>query len=299
MRYYRASMRHRVWCETLCFEDLLAAKTVTLLQRYRLDALVAVRPWQLDDAVPVFASLQAQGIFCAAWPMVADEDGRWASAPSMAKFVAFAEHVIDRLRPAEIVIDLEPAFDRLRNWKALRAAPKAEPYEIKQYQRSRSDLQAAIARWRNLRAADGDTLRVTTAVIPVVAFDPSWLWAGAMQRMLGTPVDGLDVDRHSIMAYTSLLEGWSRGLVNRSRAEWLLARFAARANGKWGHRGALSLGTVAPGAFGDEPCYRSPRELARDVQIARAAGVVELSLFDLGGVMRSRDPQAWLHALTT
>ena len=231
--------------------------------------------------------------------MLADEDGRWASASSMAKYVAFAEHVVDVLNPAEVVIDLEPAFDRLRNWKALRAAPKADPTEVKAYERSRSDLASAIARWRTRSADNQRALRVTTAVIPVVALDPSWAWAGVMQRLLGTPVDGLDVDRHSVMAYTSLLEGWSRGLVNRGRAEWLLARFAARTARKWGPRGAVSLGTVAPGAFGDEPSYRSPRELARDVKIARAAGVTELSLFDLGGVMRSPDPQAWLHALTT
>ncbi len=297
MRYYRFLMRHRVWSETLCFADLVADDTVALLQRYRLDALVAVRPWQVDEAVPVFAKLQAAGVFCAVWPMLADEDGRWASASSMAKYVAFAEHVVDVLNPAEVVVDLEPAFDRLRNWKALRAAPKADPTEVKAYERSRSDLASAIARWR--ARSVGQQLRVTTAVIPVVAFDPSWAWAGVMQRLLGTPVDGLDVDRHSVMAYTSLLEGWSRGVVNRSRAEWLLARFATRTARKWGSRGAVSLGTVAPGAFGDEPSYRSPEELARDVKIARAAGVSELSLFDLGGVMRSADPQAWLQALTT
>jgi hypothetical protein len=287
-------MRYRVWCETISFEELVAPAVINLLHSYQIDALVAVRPWQLTAAVETFARLRSTGVYVAAWPMIADEDGRWASTHSMTKFVAFAEQVVDVLHPQEIVIDLEPAFDRMKNWKALRAAPKGEVHEVKQYQRAQRDLSSAIRRWRS----NVPGLRVSTAVIPVVAFDPSWRWGKIAQRILGTPVDELDVESHSVMAYSSLLEGWSRGFVDRRRAEWLVKQCATRARKKWGIRGAMSLGTVAPGAFGDEPSYRDPRELSRDVIIARTSGIPEVSLFDLGGIMRSASPHAWFDALT-
>jgi hypothetical protein len=55
---------------------------------------------------------------------------------------------------------------------------------------------------------------------------------------------------------------------------------------------------VGTGAFGDEPTYRSPAELADDVAVARGAGVDDLALFDLGGVLRRPPAEAWLEAFT-
>ena len=114
--------------------------------------------------------------------------------------------------------------------------------------------------------------------------------------MLGTPATALDVDRHSVMAYTSLYEGWSRGLVNRARAERLFQLTARLTHARFGARASLSIGTVGTGAFGDEIGYRDPRELARDVALARAAGFDELALFDLGGVVRRAPAEAWFDA---
>ena len=99
------------------------------------------------------------------------------------------------------------------------------------------------------------------------------------------------------MAYTSLFEGWSRGLVDRRRAEALLASCARLSRSRFGERAALSLGTVGPGAFGDEPSYRDPGELARDVLIAKTSGIEELSLFELGGILRRAPIEPWFEAL--
>jgi hypothetical protein len=118
-----------------------------------------------------------------------------------------------------------------------------------------------------------------------------------IQRVLGTPVSALPVDRHSVMAYTSLIEGWSGGWISRRSAEALLSACARLARVRFGARASLSLGTVGPGAFGDEPCYRDVDELARDVELACAAGIDEIALFDLGGVLRRPPAEAWFAAL--
>src|SRR5262249_13382791 len=65
-----------------------------------------------------------------------------------------------------------------------------------------------------------------------------------------------------------------------------------------GTRAGLSLGVVGTGAFGHEPTYPSVNELAFDVTLARHAGIDDLALFDLGGVL-ARNAEVWLEAFTT
>ncbi len=290
-----------MWCETLAFEELPAA--LPLLVRHRVDLLLAVRPWQLGEIAEVVRRARGEGVFVAVWPMLADEDGRWANARSCDKYIAFVDQLLAVVPEAdELAIDLEPPFDELerliRRGRGVGSAATPAPALCSglgparlpslSFRSARDDLATATRRWHA-------SLRITTAVIPFLAFERGGAW---MQRFLGTPVTALDVDRHSAMAYTSLLEGWSRGVLDRRRAEAVFTRCAVAAKARFGERAALSLGCVGAGAFGSEPAYRDPSELARDVALARAAGIEELALFDLGGVMRRPPPEAWFDALS-
>lgn len=280
-------MRRRVWSETLPLDELARPAVVALLARFRVDVMIAVRPWQLADVGDAVRRLQDAGVFVALWPMLADADGRWASAASSIGFVAFADDLLARVPFVdELAIDLEPPLRDLARWKDLRPTWRQTP-SPHSYRAARDLLVAAVERWGNQR-------RVTTAVLPLLAFEWRGQW---LQRLLGTPATSLAVERHSVMAYTSLFEGWSRGLVDRHRAERLLAATARWTCARFGPKAALSLGTVGPGAFGDETSYRDVGELARDVTLARAAGIDDLSLFELGGVVRRAPAEAWLEAL--
>lgn len=261
-----------MWCETLAFDEVVPL--APLLARYRLDLLLAVRPWHLDEAAAAISALRDRGVFVAVWPMLADDEGRWASVSSAESFAGFCDTVAERIPADELAIDLEPPIVRAR-------------HTMRGFGDARARLAQVIERWR--------PRRITSAIMPFLTAEVAGTW---MQRAFGTPVTDLDVDRHSVMAYTSLYEGWSYRLVNRRRAEWALAATARLARSRFGARAALSLGTIGTGAFGNEPCYRDPRELARDVEIARDAGIDELSLFDLGGVVRRAPAEAWLDAFT-
>jgi len=284
---YYPTVRRRVWCETLPFEELARPPVIELLARFGVDLLLAVRPWQIAEVDEVVRRFQDAGVFVALWPMLADDDGRWASAASSGAFITFADELLARAASAnELAIDLEPPLHLLARWKAGRPTWRQTP-SVRSYGAARDSLVDAVARWRIDR-------RVTTAVLPLLAFEWRGQW---LQRLLGTPASELTVERHSVMAYTSLYEGWSRGLVDRGRAEYLLAVTARFTRSRFGGKAALSLGTVGPGAFGDETAYRDVDELARDVALARAAGIDEIALFELGGVIRRAPAEAWLEAL--
>jgi hypothetical protein len=282
---HTTAVRRRVWCETLPYDELVRSPLTARLGRQQIDLLLAVRPWQLAEVADVVRRLQADGVFVALWPMLADVDGRWVSATTHAGFVGFTDELLARVPFAdELVLDLEPPIATLARWKAGRPSWRASPHR---YRDARDALAAAVDRWRAAH-------RVTTAILPFLALELGGQW---LQRLLGTPTSGLAVDRHSMMAYTSLFEGWSRGLVDRRRAEALLVGCARLARRRFGDRAALSLGAVGPGAFGDEPAYRTAGELARDVALARGAGIAELSVFELGGIVRRPPIEPWLDAL--
>ncbi|MCK6550309.1 hypothetical protein L6R52_31020, partial [Myxococcota bacterium] len=59
---------------------------------------------------------------------------------------------------------------------------------------------------------------------------------------------------------------------------------------------SVSVGLAGPGKLGDEPVLPSPDALALDVAAARAAGVDDLALFSLEGVLGRASPEAWLEA---
>ncbi|MCZ7678741.1 MAG: hypothetical protein M5U28_08205 [Sandaracinaceae bacterium] len=117
------------------------------------------------------------------------------------------------------------------------------------------------------------------------------------QRTLGAPIDGVPYHTVSAMLYTTLLEGYSFGVLDRADARALLSRFARMAAERFGARAGVSLGAVGAGALGDERTYRSERELAEDVALSLAAGVRDLALFDLAGVLSRPPIERWLDAL--
>jgi hypothetical protein len=305
-----AMTKLRIYCETLPFEAVQRPRTVALLRRYDLEIVLAVRPWQLAELPGVAHVLAAAGVPMSVWPMLSDDEGRWASAHNAASFVDFVRRAADALAdagvaPREVLLDLEPPFAHAR---ALAASAGSEGEGGGGGARTLLGLGASRPRTASASAMDAAAKELATAVRelhdrgiatasaiwPLVALDPRG--TRGWQALLGTPVDALATERVSVMMYTSILEGWSRGAVRRRDATALLAAATARALRRWGTAAGMSLGCVGTGALADEPVYRDPSELAEDVAIARAAGSNDLSLFDLGGVLHREPAEAWLDA---
>ena len=304
------TQRLRIYCETLPYEVVTRPRTLALLRRHALEIVLAVRPWQLAELPAAARALAGEGVPLSVWPMLADEQGRWANVDNAAAFVGFVRDTTGALdaanvAPNEVLLDLEPPFAHAR---ALAVGAGSERESVAG--RARALLGLGVARPRPKSAAVMDSasselgaaitelhargIGTASAVWPLVALDApgdrGW------QALLGTPVDALATSRVSVMVYTSILEGWSRGAVRRHDAMALLAAASARATRRWGGRAGVSLGCVGTGALLDEPVYRDPTELAEDVALARAGGVTDLSLFDLGGVLGREPAEAWLDA---
>ena len=269
---------------TLCSEPVLR-----LLRDHGLQVLVAVAPGQVSQLGGLTRSFGDAGVELGLWPMVADSDGRWGSTFNAQLFADFVMRVVDASPDAHtIAIDLEPPIAMVQGLLAGR------PEAYRGLMRSDSWAPGHAILDQLLGTLSRGGYHCLAAANPMLLGDgrgeSAWQW------LFGTPIDELPFDAVSFMTYTSLIEGYSRGLINRRIARSMLAQTASAARVQWGSRASLSIGTVGGGALGDERPYRSLRELEEDVAVARACGVEDLALFDLSGVLTKPDPQAWIRA---
>ncbi|MDC0745099.1 hypothetical protein [Polyangium mundeleinium] len=283
----------RIWCEMVTHAEITSPAVLAALAQRKIGLIVAAQPGPRADLVRLAQAARDAGLSFAIWPMLTDAAGRWASVDNAARFASYVHALVDELDaagalPDEVALDLEPPIDRLRRMLGLdppaRSAPPPDDGEA---------ILGALV--RDLRARVPTPIRVSAAVIPLVLLDDE---RSGLERWLGTPVGSIAWDHTSVMVYTTLIEGYSRGLLTRNDVRPLLASACRLTASRFGARAGVSLGAVGKGALGDEATYRSAAELADDVAIARAAGIEDLTLFDLGGVLRRPPWEAWLDAFT-
>ncbi|MCW5832181.1 MAG: hypothetical protein KIS78_07005 [Labilithrix sp.] len=99
----------RVYSETLPYADLVRPRTIALLARYRLELVLAVRPWDEPELPRVARALRDGGVPLSVWPMLSDDDGRWASVHNAPQFCRLALSVCDALEavmpPRDVLFD--------------------------------------------------------------------------------------------------------------------------------------------------------------------------------------------------
>lgn len=286
--------RYRVFSEYTPYAALTEPQLLDDLARRRIQLAVAVTPELAPELVDVLRRCHQHGVEVALWPMLSDAQGRWASAANADAYCRFVRELLTRVGeaavlPQALVIDLEPPIERLRRVKDLSLRPTAGTAPPTAAT-SAAELTALAAN----TAALG--LEIFAAAVPAVAVSPDTSARG-WQRLLQTPIDALPLHRISTMVYTSLFEGYSRGIIRRQDARALLFTLAQATQRRYGPRASISLGAIGKGALGDEQTYRSPTELIDDVGIARAAGLSDLALFNLDGALARPPLTAWLDAL--
>lgn len=293
--------RRRVWVEFLPPEQLAEPATVHLLARFGLEPLIALPPEREHGATQrALARLSAAGLSVGLWPLLPDQHGYWPSVSNAPEFerrvrqvLAFADRA--RVRPRTVAVDLEPRLAttralfegrRLRTVGAelLRvASPEAKE------RRLRADRAFQAVR-RELAARGVESL---AAVWPVQLLDLE-VERALIGGVLGTPLARGDWDVTCPMVYSSLIRSLS------PRRGDLLLEWAYRALGR-AHRKSrmsVSLGLVGRGKLGDEPVLPDPESLALDVQEAKRAGLDDLALFSLDGVLADEHPERWLRVFS-
>ncbi len=294
----------RVWCEHLPLEELTRPAALDLLAAEGVHPIVAVRP-DTDPALlaRVIHAVGARELEVGIWPLLGREEGYWPSERNVTGWSATTLEWLDELeardaRPAWLAVDLEPPLDQTS--RLLRRTLDV-PVAALEFGRQNLDLARYRIAEREFQALADEVrrrgVRSLGITLPMAAHDlrdgePLW------QDVLETPWSDVGWDLNGIMAYGSIVSGASAGLLSYADAraihQHLLQRLAAHYRAK----SHVSLGVTGVGVFGDEPTWADPEELRLDASAALAAGVTDIGVFCLEGILSRTTPEAWLRAVT-
>ncbi len=294
--------RRRAWTEFLPPEELGASATIDLLARFHIEPIVALPPAaetpKLADALH---RLSTSGVPFGIWPLLADEEGYWPSeenAPAFEKRVQAALQFVESAKamPKTIAIDLEPPLaitKRLMHGTIARRGRFLVRGIVEMALHDEERRRSIEVLARVARRLHGRGLETIAAVLPPVVLDlfaKDDLWQGIFR----TPVAAPGWTVLSPMLYTTLLRRLlpTKSATSARALLYETARMLVRSVGP--SRASLSVGLVTTGKLGDEPAYTSPDELRLDVATARAAGIEDLALFSLEGVLHRGAPESWL-----
>lgn len=298
----------RIFAETLSPELLAHPRTLDLISQYELQTLVALPPGRETPAMAeALRALSGAGRGLGLWPLLSDAEGYWPSDTNALAFSARVAEVLAFARRAgarvdTVVVDLEPPLAVMQRLYCggpaahLRVLAERifEASQAASVQRRRAAAQTLTQLRQRL---DGQGIETYATVVPLVLLDDR-AGRGLWQAVFQTPVFRPGWSRVCPMLYTSMIQDLLPGQAAAS-ARGLAYALARRATERCGVQGvAAAVGLAGPGKLGREPTLATPRRLEEDVGAMRAAGVQDLALFSLEGVLGQPDPEAWLSAFT-
>lgn len=292
----------RVWCEFLPYEQLRRPEVLRLLRRYNVMLCLSVPSHRLDkDLAGAMQACADAGVPVGWWVLMPEAEGYWPSEGNVFHFEAQLARVREfadrRGLPFQcLAVDLELPLTQVRRFRAAEGWRKLpvmldiahQNLTPNRYAQAVSEFQ----RVQSLLHADG--IETLCAAMDLVLEDVEQVQP-TCQDLFETPVLDVSWDRVSVMLYNTLMAQLLGCSISQARGLQYLQ--CKRLKQALESRAAVSLGLTGVGVLGDEPIYKSPQELMPDVAAARAAGIEDIALYNLEGILASSDPGAWFQVV--
>lgn len=294
----------RVWSEYLPFEQALNQDVVALLVRHHVHPTFAVHhDADIQMLAEVLKCYQSHNLEPGIWPLLTDQEGYWPSEYNGARYFEHVDELMNQLEdrgisPTWLAVDLEPPFRQMDQLRHISTPLHKSLLEIARQNLDRNKFLRAVEHFdagvERIRRRQWKTMSVA---LPMVAHDlrdgqPLW------QDLFESPWEGVRWDRAGIMAYGSMVQGYARGWLSEEDVRAIHFRLFRHLVRRFGHAAHVSLGITGTGKLGDEPIYTAVAPLARDVGAAMAAGIEDIAIFCLEGILQQTDPEHWLHQIT-
>ncbi len=280
------------------YNEASSPLTLKLLAAHGVEPIFAVHAESDLDALA--ATLRAAGqhnVQPWIWPLLAKDHGYWACEQNSQEWGARVDEILCFLeaaqaRPAGVAVDLEPPIQAVT--ALTRSLPVTDWARLVRRHLDPPRFARSVVDWQSiasgLRARGYETLGITT---PMAAHDlrdgqPVW------QDLLETPWIDVPWSSWGIMAYNSMVAGYSKGMLTVDEARACHQPLLVRVEQSFGPQGHVSLGLTGTGVLEDESVYATPHELALDVSAAKAAGITDIGFFCLEGILDRADPESWL-----
>lgn len=295
----------RIWSEQLPYDVARQPETLDLLERGQLHPIFAVGPQaDLEELGRLLVAASARGLEVGIWPLLEDEQGYWPSERNVRDYFARVEALLGWLAQEQIpcpwvAVDLEPPLHQVNRLRHM-----VEPFHLTVLKLIKENLDAAqfersVQEFeRGLEGLRRRQVKALSVTLPLAAHDlrdgvPLW------QDLFEAPWEAISWDRAGIMAYGSMVAGYSRGWLSEEDARAIHYRLFMHLARRFGPRAHVSLGVTGIGKLGDEPIYEHPLALAQDVSAARAAGIEDIAIFCLEGLVGRADAGQWVEAIAS
>ena len=246
----------------------------------------------------VLETYRDAGVPVVCWPLLPPKEGLYLNRRSAGEF----ERALERLfawcdardHPLEtVLVDIEPAT--LPGQHFLSRARVRQMLEDLDHR----TFEAAIPRFERIVALlRSHGTRAMAATVPFVAQDHATGRRG-WQDLAGGPILAVDWDQVFVMVYPSWFVQTGRLLgVGWDAAHQLTFQYAREVKRIWGARAVVGVGVTHPGEGQESVIYETPTQLAPAIAAVRAAGVEEIAVYDLEGMLGSPDPRAWFEVLS-
>ncbi len=249
-----------------------------------------------DELKGLLIDAQQRGIKVLIWPLLRVEQGPWACENNYKIFGELIDTLIDWMgkvpvTPEYIVINMENSIAQMDTIKPhLTHKEYRAIIRILQNNRDRSKFNEAVEGYKKIVNGihkKGFKVMITTYPFIIDDFhddDPD------IQDIANVPVSGIDWDAYTFTPYRTAYSGD----LGVTFTPYMVYEYGKAAGKRFREKARLALGIIGPNEHG--PGYSSPEDLAKDIAAAKAAGIEEIDLFHLRGMISEGAIENWINA---
>ena len=285
-----------VWSEFLPPQEV--SGQLPALARFEADLYLAVQPDDLgEDLLALLREAKTQNVGVRLWPQLPDL-GVWINETNAVEFGVYVFELLEWMAANDvsvdwIIFDLEPSFEYAEQLRGtLSEEGLAGVLDLLAAHRVPEDFEAArrtIAEIvEQLHSVDVRAMAVT---LPWMIDDLADSDAD-LQDIFDTPLAGIGWDKISVMAYRP----WFSDFVGASLSPGFVGSYAESIAALFGDRAQVAIGNISSPGLLLPQGYSDPFDVTRDVAAARSAGVADVSLYSLDGMVLAGGAERWLAA---
>jgi hypothetical protein len=300
------TMKLRAWAEYISPKDVSKKNVIRMLKKYNVILGMAFPQGSMNkDYAKMIGEYEQAGVHVMLWPLLSDKSGYWPCERNAREFTEYIDQILDWADTGKfgfpwIAADIETPIYQMDNIKKAGGAEKIKIFaESIVENRDRGRFYDSAAEYNRLvERLHARGIKVLAAASNFVAEDIIKGTTG-IQDAMETPISTVNWDVVSFMLYTSMFAGYLKPFVTPRDARWYLYSIMSDMKGLMWERAGISIGCTYTGKLEDEPFYATPAELLPDMQAAKAALIDDISIYNLEGILRSPQPEAWFDALVS
>lgn len=293
-----------VTAEYMTVDQLTKPETMALLKKYDVMVAPCIRAGHMDvELSRLFEVYEKEGITLVFWPLLPREQGLYLNKEHADDFYNYLDQIYGWAEkynhPVQaLIVDIEPPNYQ----KGSDAAPEESKQGAPSFGGvlkglSKKEFNAAKPKFMAIqdKLHSHGTIAISTALdLSVVDLVTG---KDAFQDLQGGPTMAVDWDYVSFMHFGSNNYPTLHKLgLNWADCRYLTYRIGQIIYKKYGDKVAVSTGQTLPGE-GHGAVYNSADELAKDIEVLKAAGIKHFGIYDLQGIVESKDPESWFKAV--